>query len=134
VSGKRGRPTRYEVALVAEICTRIAGGDSLRRICADATMPAKSTVLRWLFDGRHPRFVEMYARAREAQAEVFADEIVDIADAAATGENLQAVKLRVDARKWAAAKLLPKKYGDRVQHTGTGGGAIEFVTRVESSI
>jgi hypothetical protein len=134
MSGKRGRPTRYEAALVAEICTRIAGGDSLRRICAEVMMPAKSTVLGWLFDGRHSKFVEMYARAREAQAEVFVDEIVDLADTAAAGENLQALKLRVDARKWVAAKLLPKKYGDRVQHTGTGGGAIEFVTRVESSI
>jgi len=81
----------------------------------------------------------MYARAREAQAEVLADEIVEIADDSsedfifAEGEdqdgkgakkyvNKEYVKrsaLRVDARKWVAAKLLPKKYGDLTRHEVT---------------
>jgi hypothetical protein len=43
-------------------------------------------------------------------------------------------RLRVDARKWVAAKLLPKKYGDKVQQevSGPDGGPIEVQTvRVE---
>ncbi len=65
-------------------------------------------------------------RAREAQAELRADEITDIADGAEHGasEAVQAARLRVDARKWIAAKLLPKRYGDKLQHTGEGGGPI----------
>ena len=27
--------------------------------------------------------------------------------------------------KWAAGKLAPKRYGDKLQHTGDGGGPIQ---------
>ncbi len=30
----------------------------------------------------------------------------------------------VDTRKWAAGKMAPKRYGDKIQHTGDGGGPI----------
>ena len=134
---KRGRPTRYTPALATRICLRIAEGESLRKVCADDKIPAKATVLGWLVDGAHEDFARQYASAREAQADYFADEIVEIADDGSddfsTGkdgepvvdhEHIQRSRLRVDARKWVAAKLLPKKYSDRVQHTGEGGGPI----------
>ncbi len=39
---------------------------------------------------------------------------------------MQRARLRVDARKWVAAKLLPKKYGERysAEITGKDGGPI----------
>ncbi len=133
----RGRPTRYTSKVAADICTRLAGGESLRAICRDDTMPSFSAVINWLFDGEHEEFVAQYTHAREAQAEVWADEIVSIADEA-TGdtttdkdgkpvvdhEHIQRSRLRVDTRKWIASKLLPKRYGDKLQHTGEGGGAV----------
>ena len=39
-------------------------------------------------------------------------------------ENIQRSRVRIDARKWIASKLLPKRYGDKLQHTGEGGGPI----------
>ncbi len=132
-----GRPTRYTPKVAADICTRLAEGESLRAICRDGAMPGLSTVMGWLFGGEHQDFSEQYASAREAQAEVWADEIVSIADDAAGDfntddggkkavdhENIQRSRLRVDARKWVASKLLPKRYGDKLQHTGEGGGPI----------
>ncbi len=137
---KKGRPSLYTEALAAKICKRLAEGKSLRSICRDDAMPAISTVMGWLFDGDHDEFSEQYARAREAQAEVRADEIVDIADddtndftadkdgkLVADHEHIQRSRLRVDARKWIAAKLLPKRYGDKLQHTGEGGGPVTFI-------
>jgi hypothetical protein len=131
---KAGRPSLYTEPLAARICRRLAEGESLRAICADKAMPAISTVMGWLFDGNHDGFSEQYARAREAQAEVRADEIVDIADdtsgdfaadkdgkLAANSEHIQRSRLRVDARKWIAAKLLPKRYGDKIDLSGTVG-------------
>ncbi len=131
---KRGRPSLYTEPLAAKICRRLAEGESLRTICADKAMPAISTVMGWLFDGNHDGFSEQYARAREAQAEVRADEIVDIADDAsgdftadkdgklvANSEHIQRSRLRVDARKWIAAKLLPKRYGEKLDLGGTVG-------------
>ncbi len=86
-------------------------------------MPAISTVMGWLFDGKYEDFSEQYTRARQAQAELRADEIIDIADGAEHGasEAVQAARLRVDARKWAAGKLAPKRYGDKLDLGGTLG-------------
>ncbi len=120
---KNGRPSLYTEALAAKICLRLAEGESLRSICADKAMPGLSTVMGWLFDGKHEGFPEQYARAREAQAELRADEITDIADGVEHGasEAVQAARLRIDARKWIAAKLLPKRYGDKLNLGGTVG-------------
>ncbi len=58
-----------------------------------------------------------YARAREIQAEVLAEDAMNIADAAVEeGAAVAKARLQVDARKWYAGKVAPKKYGDRVQH------------------
>ena len=43
---KTGRPSRYSDETTAEICRRLAEGESLRKVCADKTMPDKATVLR----------------------------------------------------------------------------------------
>jgi hypothetical protein len=72
---------------------------------------------------RFPSFSEAYARAREAQQDTFAGQIIDIAD---TDDDPQRARNRIDARKWHAAKTAPRKYGDRVMQeiTGADGGPI----------
>lgn len=121
-----GRPSDYTPELADEICARIAEGRSLHTIAKDDDMPAEGTIYRWLFN--HLEFQEKYARAREAQADVLAEEIRDIADTPIIGEKvtikadgsqevvqgdtIERSRLRVDARKWLASKLKPKKYGD----------------------
>jgi hypothetical protein len=126
------RSAKFSNALAARICNRLAEGESLRSICLDEKMPAQSTVFRWLGDDRYAKFREQYARAREAQADAIFDEILDIADDGSNDwmerrredgsvdevvnhEHIQRSKLRVDARKWMAGKLAPKKYGEKVQ-------------------
>lgn len=128
-----GRPTDYCKEIADLICERIADGESLRAICRDADMPARSTVFRWLSleDG----FSDLYARAKEEAAELFAEEIVEIADERegkaimGDGQEVAVVfdstavarnRLRIDARKWVAAKLKPRKYGDKLQQEVTG--------------
>lgn len=129
VGNKGGRPTLYSLEIALEICDRIAEGESLVKICSDAKMPKKTAVYEWLL--RHKEFAEIYARAREDQADTLADEIHAIADELpqqvvdekgnATRYDsayVQWQKNRVDARKWVAAKLKPKKYSDRIAHVG----------------
>lgn len=123
-----GRPTDYSLELTARICARIADGESLRSICRDEDMPSTVSVFLWL--QKHPEFTNQYVRAREAQADALADDILEISDDArndwmerhgedaagwaVNGEHIQRSRLRVDARKWIASKLKPKKYGDKV--------------------
>lgn len=137
-----GRPSEFSQETADEICHRIAKGESLRSICADEEsgwLPAQSTVYEWL--KAHAEFAEQYARAREAQADHYVDEIINIADQPNVRTDVegnvvtsdpQRDRLRVDARKWVASKLAPKKYGDKVALTGADGGPI--VQRVERVI
>lgn len=135
------RQTEYKEEIAFLICERLADGESLRSICGDENMPARSTVFKWLAE-QHT-FSDQYARAREEQAHVIFDEILDIADDGSNdwmerkfgedtrwvenGETLRRSQLRIDARKWMAGKLQPKKYGDKIHQelTGKDGGAIE---------
>lgn len=129
------RPTDYNQEIVANICERLSLGESLREICRDDNMPGKSTVMRWLH--AHEEFRDQYARAREAQAEHWADEIIEISDDGSNdwetrqskdGSSYEAVnaevinrsRLRVDTRKWLMARMAPKKYGDKVTQAHEG--------------
>ncbi|EMT3045606.1 terminase small subunit-like protein [Neisseria meningitidis] len=111
---KLGRPTDYTKDMADNICEKISGGLSLRAICAEPGMPARGTVYRWLIENAD--FQDQYARAREKQADYFAEEIIEIADSAeAESAAVSKAKLQIDARKWAASKIAPKKYGDKTE-------------------
>lgn len=128
-----GRPTIYTDEIADSILTRLADGEPLTRICKEPDLPGLTTVYRWLESD--DSFRDKYARAREEQADTLADEIVRIADEAPppdgeTGKIDSAwvawQRNRVEARKWTASKLKPKKYGDKLtnEHTGPDGGAV----------
>ncbi len=125
-----GRPSLYTEELANEICVRLGLGESLRKICLDERMPCLASVMGWL--SRKPDFLEQYTRAREIQAETQFDELIDIVDqppelSYVTDKNgelvevkfdssyVQWMKLRVDTRKWTAARMAPKKYAEYKQ-------------------
>jgi hypothetical protein len=121
-----GRPTIYTAELGEEICRRLVSGMSLRAICDADDMPHRDTVATWALDITHP-FSVHYTRAREIQAELMSDEILEIADESdrdykivgvegdkvVDNEAIQRSRLRVDTRKWYLSKVLPKKYGEK---------------------
>lgn len=123
-----GRPSSFTQEIADLICERLADGESLRSICSGENMPSRTTVFRWLPENQ--TFRDQYARAREAQADLLADEILEIADDSAgdkiklhgievlNSEYVQRSRLRIDARKWIASKLAPKKYGDKLELAG----------------
>jgi hypothetical protein len=141
-----GRPSDYSLELATLICARMGEGESLRSICRDDAMPALSTVFRWL--AKDQGFQEQYARAMDARATLLAEEILEISDDSSgdavkdpeTGdvrmdaEFVARSRLRVDARKWLAARMSPRKYGDKItqEHVGGEGGPIkQEITRIE---
>lgn len=106
-----GRPSEYTPEQADSICTWVAEGRSLRSWCR-LHERSMHTVYKWLRET--PDFMQRYARAHDDRADSLADEIVEIADEAQWGtlEQIQAARLRMDARKWVAAKLRPQKWGD----------------------
>ena len=108
-----GRPTIYTEELAGEICTHIAGGKSLRSFCAQEGKPALSTVLLWVVEDREG-FSEQYARARDAAGYAHADEALDMRYAILAGEiDPQSAKVVLDALKWGAERMSPKKHSPR---------------------
>lgn len=117
---KAGRPSVYSNEVADTICERLIEGESIRSICRDDDMPGLRTVFGWLEDDRSDKpwsgFPQRYARARQVQAEVQALEIVGIADTVHDSDDSVKVardKLRVDARKWVAARLVSPVYGQK---------------------
>lgn len=124
---KGGRPSIYSDELADRICDLLMSGESLRGICRRDDFPAVETVVKWLAKADVPPFDDFYrkyVRAREVQAELFADDLTEIADDEASDVNR--AKLRVDTRKWVVSKML-RRYGDRQTLQGVDGGAIQIV-------
>jgi len=129
---KTGRST-YTKQMADIICIRLSEGESLKEIVRSEGMPDRATVYRWLLE--QPAFCDMYTRAREEQADTLADEIIAIADESPEINEIRDKhgdvidvkidsgyvayqKQRIEARKWTAMKLKPKKYGDKLELAG----------------
>jgi len=102
---------------VEDVCTRVAEGETLRQIAAHYGCTS-GNVIRWCTETKE--FTEQYARAREAAADLFENDIYDAA-MSSIPETAQSDRLKVDALKWIAARRSPKKYGDRVDHVSSDG-------------
>lgn len=130
-----------------EMMMRLAAGESLRSICRDTKYPAEAVVRRRAINDEE--FGSQYARARELGLYSMAEEIIEIADTPvkaevtrierapvldADGNEIGKIvekeittiaddvahrKLQTDNRKWTLSKLLPKVFGDRVEHNVT---------------
>lgn len=124
VKNKGGRPSIYNDELANLICERIAiHSFGLEKLCAYyKDLPDKATINRWRH--KHPEFADQYKQAKISQIETLVDEIIDIADDTSNdiiiddngnercnSEYIARSRLRIDTRKWLAAKLAPKVYG-----------------------
>jgi hypothetical protein len=131
-SGKRKKPTRkgvgspYSPEVIDEFLARLVEGGSIGSVCRDPEMPSTQAVAYWL--QHNPVFREKYEAARVVQADILFDNLLDIADDSAedwttnedgekrlNGEAVARSRLRIDARKWILSKLIPKKYGDKIE-------------------
>ena len=131
-SDKPRSPTlqwRDKPGSIDQLCDAVAQGGNLWAFTQEHGL-SYSSVADWIASDDERR--AKYARAREARADKLADEIVSISDelevaAQHDGENVRLAldatavarnRLRVDARKWVAAKLKPRVYGDRTTVAG----------------
>lgn len=121
-----GRPLEYTQEMGDLICERIATHPlGLKRLCKKYDdMPAETTIQRWRY--RVSGFRLQYAQAKMLQADLLAEECLDISDDSRQdirvtedgktmidGEFVARSRLRVDTRKWLASKLFPRQYGDK---------------------
>ena len=105
----------YSEQKANEICQMVESGMSLVSICALPDMPHISTIYDWI--DNMPNLSDKYARARQRQADTLASMVMP---EAFNAHDAQIGRLRIDALKWTASKLAPKKYGDKVEIEQTG--------------
>ena len=142
-----GRPTDYTKELADRICERLALGHSMRRVCKNDDMPGMSTIFRWLRenvefrqqyeiakdeaadlmveeineiadDSRNDYLIQLAEEVNEKPASEWTEDDIKILAIKHLPEHVQRSRLRVDARKWTASKLKPKKYGDKTILSG----------------
>ena len=129
-----GKSSKYTPAIANKICERLMQKQSLEQICKDPRMPSIRTVTSWLANPKMVEFREQYYYARRVQAELRVDEIFEIADDQTNdwekvynkegelidikpnNEAIQRSRVRIDTRKWYASKMVPRIYGDTVNH------------------
>ncbi len=148
---KMGRPPIYDKAKADELCLLIATtSKGLQTLCKMPGMPSFTTVFSWLSKqdevADYKDFANNYARAREAQADFLASQTVELSDeerrtdtvfqggeasGVTSSDNTQRTRLQIDARKWMASKLAPKKYGDKLDVTSEGSKLTSSLLSIE---
>jgi hypothetical protein len=130
-----GRPSKYDPLIAQQMCELLSEGIPLRQICRENEgFPAWRTVYDWM--KRDADLSAAIAHARDMGYDAMAEECLDIADNAGNdwmerldaegvpvgwqvnGENIQRSKLRIETRLKLLAKFNPKKYGDKIVHSG----------------
>lgn len=123
-----GRPTGYSEKMATRICELVATHEwGLEKLCNYYDdIPTKTTINLWRF--KHRDFSARFNEAKRVQAELLAENCLDIADDGTNDynevvtksgdvemrldhEHVQRSRLRIDTRKFLAAKLAPKIYG-----------------------
>ena len=105
---------------------RMTEGMTLRKIGQELGLSA-STIIPHCHVS--PEFDKQYARAKQVQMESMAEEIMEIADSASP-ESYNPRRLQVDTRKWLMSKLVPSRYGEKLEHSGPDGGPIQIVSTI----
>lgn len=127
---RRGRPTAYDQETAMRIFVAIAGGSSVRRVCAQEWAPHHKTFYRWLAEV--PDFAQKYDLATTLRTWEMIDEMIAIADDASRDwivvesmdkqgnrtrkivfdrDAVERARLRIDARKWHIERMRPRKFG-----------------------
>lgn len=135
--------------MAEEICARVAtSAESLATILERMAkeeifaengerlrVPGLRTAMRLL--ASNEVFRHLYAQAKELQADFLAEQTIELADDATgdailatakdgtvyakmDGNNVRRAELMVKARQWAAGKLAPRRYGDKIDVTSNG--------------
>src|SRR5438046_848354 len=115
-----GRPALKTPELCAEICRRLAEGETMQAILKEPGMPAWTTVHDW--KKADESFRQELMSAREEQGEVWAEEVKTLSDDELdTHEEIGRARLRMQSRQWLAGKFNPQ-FADKPTQIGVNVG------------
>ena len=116
------RPIKYDPATIWPVVLEsIANGQSLSSILRQHDFPSYAWAKAQLRGDSGLR--RQYEQAVEDRADRLAEELIELADepmpdgldGPGMSAWVQQLRVRIDVRKWAASKLRPRAYGDRLE-------------------
>jgi hypothetical protein len=122
-SAKMGAPTKYTVELADKICKLIATHPyGLPTIIKMYDLPDRQCIYNWV--NTHDDFFDKYMKAKEQQAHLLVDSLLEIPDEIPIYEDkegndridsgmLGRAKLKSENLRWSASILAPRHYRDR---------------------
>jgi len=133
---KGGRPSTYDPDIARMMCEQLSEGIPLREICRQDGFPLWRTVYNWM--SRDPELSTAIAHARDVGYDAMAEDCLIIADTPMLGEEISESeddegvkrvtikkvdmlghrKLQIETRLKLLAKFNPKRYGDKLVHSG----------------
>ena len=142
---------KFNQRVALDICRKVASGKSLKKICDDAKsegkkkdvrMPSRTVIHSWLLDetktiivkGKEIKFYDKYQEAVNIRTENMFDELNEIADNQDINEGTNRSRLRIDTRKWYLSKIMPKKYGDKIDITSNGNELTPILLKINAII
>ena len=137
VSPKKGSRAIKRREVLDTIFAGISLGKSARAMCMEVGI-SQRVLWNWLASDEE--LMRQYQRAKELCVDAYAEEIIEISDEGSRDtyvdekgrevinrEVIARAQLRIDARKWYAARLAPRKYGDKLPVTHEGSDARKSV-------
>lgn len=113
----QGANTHYDPEIAADMCKRMALGETLSAICARPGFPTATAFRGWTL--AYPELRDAWIAARRIKATSLFDEALDLARDLKQGRKLvsstevNALRVAIDTLRWAASKLDPGQYGDQ---------------------
>jgi len=123
-------------SITKEILERVSHGEALRKVVKDVGISSR-TFYEWLRED--VELEKQYVRACEERAEVKFDSIErdyleepqrDPETGKIDSAWVQLQRLKIDAKKWELSKLMPKKYGDKLEVDNKHEGEITITRRI----
>jgi len=113
MSRRAGALIRNADELKGDLLKDISEGASVAALVRSEKYPSYATIFKWL--GEDEGFRLAYEKAFQLRAETMFEEMLEIADNPDKEADVNRDRLRVDTRKWALARMNPRKFGDKVE-------------------
>lgn len=128
-------PTKKTPEVVAAFLDMIKNGRSCAQACKQEGMPSSKTIQNWV--DSDPVFARQYDQAKEERGNYYGELVAEISLAGLQGKYKDSAMLRaaIDGLKWSAARMSPKKFGDRMQVEHEAGGSyVEALKAVQGKV
>lgn len=123
-----GNRFKYSKATAIAICNKVREGHSLASIANMPDMPSLATIYQW------SRAIEEFSLqldyAKEDRAHYYHDMVIKEASELEEASQVNVVKTKIDAYKWAAEKANRNYYGKDKQEAASGNISIIISTGI----